>query len=82
MRVPPGVGAQADRAGRRLARKLDRLDGSRDLVVALAENRPLPLIMRVLEDRLTIADRYNLERLRVALDASGRRRRRDRAADT
>ena len=48
---------------KRLALALSRLDGSRDLVVQLAEGRTPPLVLYVLDGRVTDADREELERL-------------------
>jgi hypothetical protein len=68
--VPTG----ADDARYRLARALRRLDGSRDLVVALAEGRTPPLVLRAVERCLTQDDEDDLTRLRAGLDRlSGRR---------
>jgi len=69
--VPPG----ADNARYRLARALQRLDGSRDLVVALAEGRTPPLIIRAVERCLTREDEADLSRLRAGLDRLARRHR-------
>lgn len=52
----------------RLGRSLSKLDGSKDLVIALAEGRTLPLVERVVARRLTRADELALERLRQSLD--------------
>ena len=72
--VPAGVGPAADQARRVLGRMLRQLDGSRELVLALAEDRPPPLIIRVLEQRLARADEIALSRLRHDLDrVAGRR---------
>jgi hypothetical protein len=62
--VPGG----ADAARFRLARPLSGLDGSRDLVVQLAEGQSPPLVLRVLDGRVIDADREELERLRNGLD--------------
>jgi hypothetical protein len=68
--VPHG----ADAARYKLGRVLRRLDGSRDLVIQLAEGQSPPVITRVIEGRLSGADERILERLRQGLDAlSGRR---------
>jgi hypothetical protein len=45
-----------------------RLNDSRDLVVALAEGRIPPLVLRALEDRLTGGDYDALAELRAGLD--------------
>lgn len=66
--VPVSVGPASDHAWYVLGRLLRRLDGSRDLVLQLAENRMPPLVIRVLESRLTRADKIVLERLRRGLD--------------
>ena len=50
--APPG----ADAARTRLA----RLDGSRDLVIALAEGRVPPLVIHAVENRLTADDEVEL----------------------
>ena len=62
--VPGG----ADAARFRLALALSRLDGSRDLVVQPAEGQVPPLVLRVLEGRVSDGDREELERLRDGLD--------------
>jgi len=75
--VPASVGPAADQSRCVLGRLLRRLNGSRELVLDLAENRPIRLVMRVLEDRLTRADEIALDQLRHDLDrVAGRRRRR------
>jgi hypothetical protein len=57
---------------------LRQLDGSRDLVLALAEGRCPPIVIHVIEGRITGADEKTLDRLRQGLDAiGGGRRRRD-----
>ena len=68
--VPPG----ADNARYRLARALQRLDGSRDLVTELAEGRVPPLILRAVERCLTREDEADLDRLRQGLDRLAGRR--------
>jgi hypothetical protein len=69
----------ADGARRQLERALRRLDGSRDLVVALADNRVPPLVLRVLDGKLNRADKVELERVRLGLDhIAGRRSRQAR----
>jgi hypothetical protein len=56
-------------ARRRLERICRRLDGSRDLVIELASEGPLPPIcLRALERRLTPRDLIQLELLRKGLD--------------
>jgi hypothetical protein len=56
-------------ARRQLERICRRLDGSRDLVLALAAEGPLPPIcLRALEQRLTPRDLVQLELLRRGLD--------------
>src|SRR5215831_15260777 len=68
--VPPG----ADNARCRLARALQRLDGSRTLVTEIAEGRIPPLIVRAVERCLTKEDEADLDRLRQGLDRlTGRR---------
>jgi hypothetical protein len=47
---------------------LRRLDGSRDLVLELAANRPVPLVIRAIESRLCRADEVTLDLLRHDLD--------------
>lgn len=72
--VPAGVGPAADQSRYVLRRLLRRLNGSRELVLDLAENRPIRLVMRVLEDQLTQADEIALAQLRHDLDrVAGRR---------
>ena len=66
--VPSAVGEGADHARYVLARMLRQLDGSRDLVVALAEGRCPPLVLRVTEHRLTREDEAELIQLRAGLD--------------
>jgi hypothetical protein len=58
----------ADGARRQLERALRRLDGSRELVVALAEGRAPPIVLHAIEDQLTRTDKVELERLRQSLD--------------
>jgi hypothetical protein len=58
----------SDDARRRLARALSRLNGSRELVVELAEGRLPPLVVHVLEGELTVRDQEQLTRLRFGLD--------------
>lgn len=68
--TPPG----ADAARRQLAKLAHHLNGSHDLVLALAERQLPPLVARVVEHRLTPADLRQLEQLRWGLDRfSGRR---------
>jgi hypothetical protein len=70
----------ADGARRQLARALNRLDGSRSLVVSLAEGQVPALVLRVLDGKPTPADKVELERLRQSLDdIGGERRGRNRA---
>jgi len=64
----------ADGARRRLARLVRTLDGSRDLVIDLAEGRVPPLVLHVLERRLDHADEDTLDRLRTGLDSIAGRR--------
>ena len=61
--VPRG----AERAWRRFAGLLQRLNGSCDLVLDLAEGRIPPLCLRALEGGFTIDDRAQLAGLRSAL---------------
>ena len=70
--IPVPLGA--DKARYQLTRALRRLDGSRDLVIELAEGRCPPLITHVLEGRITGADECALDLLRTGLDAIGGRR--------
>jgi hypothetical protein len=64
----------SDGARRALMAAVRRLDGSRDLVVSLAEGRAPPIVLRAVEDRLTTPDKVELERLRLGLDhLAGRR---------
>jgi hypothetical protein len=72
--VPSAVGEGADHARYVLGRTLRQLDGSRDLVVALAENRTPDIVVRAVENRLTAADEAALDRLRAGLDVIGGRR--------
>src|SRR4029077_369427 len=65
----------ADAARRRLERVCRSLDGSRALVVDLAEGRVPEIVVHVLERRLTAADAMVLERLRQSLDDIGEDRR-------
>jgi hypothetical protein len=66
----------ADNARRQLVRALQQLDGSRSLVVALAEGRVPDLVLHVLDGKLTPTDLAELTRLRHGLDEiSGPRRR-------
>jgi hypothetical protein len=70
------VAGLADGARRQLERALRRLDGSRDLVIALAEGQAPPIVLRAIKDRLTRADKVELVRLRDGLDhLAGRRQR-------
>jgi hypothetical protein len=64
----------ADNARRQLVRALRQLDGSRSLVVSLAEGQAPPIVLRAFEDRLTTPDKIELERLRFGLDALAGRR--------
>jgi hypothetical protein len=70
--VPIPVGdsgfSLADQARRRLERLCRKLNGSRDLVITLAEGRTPDIIVRVLDRTLTAADTEALERLRRGLD--------------
>jgi hypothetical protein len=66
--TPASVGPLAPIAQRKLARMLERLDGSRDLVIAIAENRPVRLVAHALAGRLDGADYVNLELLKTGLD--------------
>jgi hypothetical protein len=72
--APPPVGnggwSLADGARRRLERLCRRLDGSRELVIALAEGKLPPIVVHVIERRLTVADAVALDRLRRASTTS------------
>jgi hypothetical protein len=61
----------ADSARQQLDQALRRLDGSRDLVVDIAEGRVPEIVVHVLERRLTAADVMALERLRGGPDDIG-----------
>jgi hypothetical protein len=65
----------SDQARRRLQRACRGLDGSKMLVIELAEGRAPPIVLRVLDRRLTVADAVALERLRRGLDDIGGERR-------
>jgi hypothetical protein len=65
----------ADSARRQLGWALRRLNGSRDLVVELAEGHTPEIVVRVIERRLTVSDAAMLERLRRGLDDIGGERR-------
>ena len=70
-RTPPGALPIIGDYGARdtLARICKRLDGSRDLVLQLAEEGPMPPIcVRAAERRLTHGDEGALTRLRDGLD--------------
>jgi hypothetical protein len=69
-----GFSSLADSARRRLARLIRALDGSRDLVIELAEGRVPPLVLHVLERGLDHADEGTLDRLRTGLDSIAGRR--------
>ena len=72
--TPVAVGEGAAHARYVLDKMLRRLDGSRDLVVELAEGRVPDIVVRVIEHRLTPADNVVLDQLRAGLDRlSGRR---------
>jgi hypothetical protein len=58
----------ADAARRQLMRACRELDGSRDLIIGLAEGRTPPLVVHVLEGRLSAADENQLALLRIGLD--------------
>lgn len=60
--------AGAENARRRLDRALRRLDGSKGLVLQLAEHRTVPIVVRAWSRSLTPRDAVVLERLRRALD--------------
>jgi hypothetical protein len=69
--VGDGKSSIADQARRRLQRMCRRLDGSRELVISLAEGKVPGIVVHVIERRLTAADAESLERLRRSLDAIG-----------
>jgi hypothetical protein len=76
--VPSSVGPLAAVARSRLRQMLSKLDGSRDLVVAIARGDTPPLVEHALAGRLTTADQDALDRLKAGLDrlaARGRPRR-------
>jgi hypothetical protein len=64
----------ADSARRRLVRLCRELDGSRALVLDLAEGRVPPVVFHVLERRLDHDDVEALDRLRTGLDHIAARR--------
>jgi hypothetical protein len=64
----------ADGARRQLLWALKELDGSRDIVISLAEDRVPPLVMHVLEGRFSDEDVADLARLRIGLDRIGGRK--------
>jgi hypothetical protein len=66
--VGEGGWSLADGARRRLEQVCRRLDGSRALVIELAEGRIPEIVVHVIERRLTVADAAALERLRQGLD--------------
>jgi hypothetical protein len=70
-----GLSGLADQARRRLQRVCSRLDGSRALIIELAEGRVPPIVLRVLDHTLTADDAVTLERLRRGLDDIGDGRR-------
>jgi hypothetical protein len=73
--VGDGGWSLADGARRRLEQACRRLDGSRDLVIELAEGRVPEIVVHVLEHSMTEADAVTLERLRQSLDDIGGERR-------
>jgi hypothetical protein len=80
-REDAGLAGLADCARRRLRRVCQGLDGSRALVIDLAEGRIPEIVVHVLERHLTVADIESLERLRRSLDdIGGDRRNRIRAS--
>jgi hypothetical protein len=74
-REDAGLAGLADGARRRLLRICRRLDGSRELVIDLAEGNVPEIILHVIERTLTEADVESLERLRRSLDDIGGGRR-------
>jgi hypothetical protein len=66
----------ADGARRRLARVCASLDGSRDLVIALAEGKAPAVALHVLDHHVTEQDEADLVRLRAGLDKISEQRRR------
>jgi hypothetical protein len=73
--VGDGGYSLADGARRRLQRMCRRLDGSRTLVIELAEGKVPEIVVHVIERRVTVADTAALERLRQSLDDIGGDRR-------
>jgi hypothetical protein len=71
--VPTGDGrfSLADQARRRLQQICQRLDGSRALVIALAEGKVPEIVLHVIERTMTEVDAESLERLRQSLDDIG-----------
>jgi hypothetical protein len=83
-RAAPAALAQrmgvAEHARRQLGRILRQLDGSRALVIALAEGEAPPIVRRLINDRSTPDDSVTFEILRHGLDRiSGGPSRRERA---
>jgi hypothetical protein len=66
----------ADGARRRLAQVYASLDGSRDLVIALAEGKAPAVVLHVLDQHVTEQDEADLVRLRAGLDKISEQRRR------
>ena len=73
--VSAGGFGLAEAARRRLERACQRLDGSRALVIAVAEGKVPEVVVHVIERRLTAVDAVALERLRQSLDDIGGERR-------
>jgi hypothetical protein len=73
-----GGSGPADTARRQLTRLRQRLNGSFDLVMALASGAVPDLVLRLIEGTTTVADKVDLERLRQSLDRlAGKRMRQD-----
>jgi hypothetical protein len=75
--IPAGDGrfSLADQGRRQLERMCRCLDGSRELVIELAEGKVPEIVLHVIERTMTAADAESLERLRRSLDDIGGERR-------
>jgi hypothetical protein len=71
----------AEYARERLAQACECPDGSRALVIALAEGDAPPIVRRLVERRLTIGDSATLEKLRQGLDRITKGRTRRKSAE-
>jgi hypothetical protein len=69
--VTAGGFGLGDAARRALMRACRTLDGSRSLIIALAENQipPPPLVLHVLDGQITPEDQIELTKLCLGLDA-------------